>query len=171
MDTLPEELIRKILSYNNACIFSNDCGLCFSNTFYIQFLKCKLLDYKDNHTTGKYKNIDIFNQTCYILNTRKECPFCKGYNENMIFKISRIIFSIYSYENCGVKIYPTPYWEVLDFDTKEELQDCLKLIHNCQKVKIKRFNYQKNIYYCLDNKGIKIRPKLEYNLNKLCSAH
>tara|TARA_X000000368_G_C22755152_1_gene590119 strand:+ start:36 stop:551 length:516 start_codon:yes stop_codon:yes gene_type:complete len=171
MDKLPDELIRKILSYNIACIFSKDCGLCFSNTYYLQFLKCKLLDYKESYITGKYKNIDILKQTCYVLNSRKKCPFCMGYTENMICKISTIIFNIFRYENCYVKIYPTPYWEVLDFDTKEELQDCLKLMYKCQKVKIKMFNYQKYIDYCLDNKGIKIRPKLEYNLKKLCSTH
>ena len=171
MDKLPDELIRKIVSYNDICIFSKDCGLCFSNTFYLHLLKCNLLNYKENYVIGKYKNIDIFKQTCYALNSTKKCPFCMGYTENMIYKISEIIFNIYSYENYYVKTYPTRYWECLKLDTKKELQDCLRLLKKCKKIKIKKINYQKYIYYCFDNKGIKIRPNLEYDLKKLCPTH
>lgn len=171
MDKLPIELIRLILSYNDTCIFSKDCGLCFSNTFYLQLLKCKLLEYKENYIMGNFKNINIFKQTCYVLNSSKKCPFCMGYTENMIYKISEIIFDIYSYENYYVKTYPTRYWEYLKFDTKKELQDCLTLLKKCKKIKIKKINYQKNVDYYCDLKAIKIRPTLEYNLKKLCSTH
>ena len=94
-----------------------------------------------------------------------------GYTENMIYKISEIIFNIYSFENSYVKTYPTKYWEYLKFDTKKELQDCLRLLKKCKKIKIKKINYQKNVDYYYDLKAIKIRPILDYDLKKLCSTH
>ena len=171
MDKLPNEVIMIILSYNDTCIFLKDCGLCFSNTYYLSLLKCKLLDYKEKYVIGNYKTINIFKQTCYVLNSIKKCPFCMGYTQNMIYKISEIIFNIYSYENCYVKTYPMKYWEYLKFNTKKELQDCLRLLNKCKKIKIKKINYQKHIDYYWDSKAIKIRPILEYGLKKLCSTH
>jgi len=176
MDKLPDELIRKIVSYNDTCIYSKDSGIYFSNTYYFKFLKCGLLNYKKNYITGKYKDIDIFNQTCYVLIgrkiiTKKKCTFCMGYTEKMINKISEIIFNIYRYENCSVKIYPTPYWELLHFDTTTELQDCLRLIYKCKKIKIKKTNYQKYIDYYCDLKAIKIRPKIGYYYGENYAPH
>jgi hypothetical protein len=174
MDKLPEELIRHINKFNGTCIKTPDCGLYLTNTWYFKFMKCKYSDYKKDYITGKYQHIDILEKTCIVLNSKEICPFCMGFTENMICKISEIIHRIYSYENCPVKVTPAKYWELLILE-KEETHKFIELLPFPNKnifIKLNMsvfsrvINGNKPIKKDIEffNNCIKIRPRLEYNI-------